>query len=95
MHCSLLPAGYLLWSSNTQAILKHLRRHPLPLQAFATALKTLNLTAAQLLANKPLLDTVLSFHVIPTVVKSSDVKGGAEAATLLGPDATLKASLVK
>lgn len=36
----------------------------------------LKLTPAQLLGNKKLLDQVLSLHVVPAVVKSSQIKNG-------------------
>jgi uncharacterized surface protein with fasciclin (FAS1) repeats len=49
---------------------------PRCLQAFETALKALGMTAEQLLGNKELLDAILSFHVVPAVVTSSQIKSG-------------------
>jgi uncharacterized surface protein with fasciclin (FAS1) repeats len=34
------------------------------------------MTAEQLLGNKKLLDAILSFHVVPAVVTSSQIKSG-------------------
>lgn len=45
-------------------------------QAFETALKTLGMTAQQVLGNKKLLDAILSFHVVPAVVTSRQIKSG-------------------
>jgi uncharacterized surface protein with fasciclin (FAS1) repeats len=41
--------------------------------AFSKALSALNLTAEQLLGNKELLTKVLTYHVVPGVVKAADV----------------------
>jgi uncharacterized surface protein with fasciclin (FAS1) repeats len=53
--------------------------------AFDAALKALNLTADQLLANKELLTSVLLYHVVPGAIKSDVVVtlNGAKVATAL------------
>lgn len=62
--------------------------------AFAAALKALNLTAAQLVGNKKLLDTILSYHVVPGVAAlSTGLKNGQEVGTALSKDAKLKVEL--
>jgi len=52
--------------------------------AFAALLQELNLTATQLLANKPLLTQVLTYHVLPGRAFASDVSKGLVAASVLG-----------
>lgn len=44
--------------------------------AFANLLAELGMTKAQLLANKPLLQSVLTYHVLPATVMAKDVKPG-------------------
>ena len=52
--------------------------------AFASALTELGLTKAQLLANKPLLTTVLTYHVVPSKVASSAIPFGKAITTVQG-----------
>ncbi len=52
--------------------------------AFAALLAELNLTAAQLLANKPLLTQVLTYHVLPKRVLANDLSNGLAVATVQG-----------
>ena len=44
--------------------------------AFANLLTELGMTKAQLFANKPLLQSVLTYHVLPATVMAKDVKPG-------------------
>lgn len=60
--------------------------------AFASLLAELNVTADQLLANKPLLTTVLTYHVLPTRVQAEDIRNGATPTTVQGQ--TFKLSTV-
>lgn len=62
-------------------------------QAFADALKSLNLTKAQLLADKTTLTSILTYHVIPSKAMAADVVklNGQEVATVNG--AKLKISV--
>jgi uncharacterized surface protein with fasciclin (FAS1) repeats len=61
------------------------------LQAFAVLLEALNVTAAQLLANKELLTAVLAFHILPEPHPASDVTAaGINATSLLGQDLNIK-----
>jgi transforming growth factor-beta-induced protein len=55
-------------------------------QAFADALKALNLTKAQLLADKTTLTSILTYHVIPSKAMAADVVklNGKEVATVNG-----------
>jgi transforming growth factor-beta-induced protein len=55
----------------------------LPLQAFAALLATLNTSAADLLGKTDLLTQVLSYHIIPSVIRSADIPNGATAVTTL------------
>lgn len=57
--------------------------------AFAAALKKLNITAAALLANKATLNRVLSYHIVPAVVFSKNLKPTQTVQTLLGKTPTL------
>jgi transforming growth factor-beta-induced protein len=52
--------------------------------AFAKLLADLNVTAAQLLANKELLTTVLTYHVLPGRVLAADITNGLAAKTVQG-----------
>jgi len=52
--------------------------------AFGRALAELNLTAAQLLANKPLLTEVLKYHVLASRTLAREIDDGASAITLQG-----------
>eukprot|EP00878_Enallax_costatus_P000885 GHUV01001012.1.p1 GENE.GHUV01001012.1~~GHUV01001012.1.p1 ORF type:complete len:198 (+),score=33.93 GHUV01001012.1:522-1115(+) len=62
-------------------------------QAFEKRLKLLNLTAEALLADKPLLRKILSYHVIPGSPPgptfSKELRNGQRVITLLGPDVPL------
>jgi transforming growth factor-beta-induced protein len=53
-------------------------------RAFEGLLRELNLTASQLLANKPLLTQVLTYHVLASEVLARQVKDGATPVTLQG-----------
>ncbi len=61
--------------------------------AFAALLTELNLTKAQLLANKPLLVKVLTYHVVSGRVFAADVPIGAPIATVETEKFTVDASL--
>jgi uncharacterized surface protein with fasciclin (FAS1) repeats len=52
--------------------------------AFAALLTELNVTKAQLLANKPLLTAVLTYHVLPGKVQKAQVPVGKAITTLQG-----------
>ena len=52
--------------------------------AFAALLTELNLSKAQLLANKPLLTAVLTYHVLPAKVAKVDIKPGLPNTTVQG-----------
>jgi transforming growth factor-beta-induced protein len=52
--------------------------------AFGRALAELNLTAAQLLSNKPLLSEVLKYHVLASRTLARDIDDGVSAITLQG-----------
>jgi len=60
--------------------------------AFAGLLHTLGITKAQLLANRPLLTKVLTYHVLPAKVLAKDVTDGARPTTLQGETFTLNRS---
>ena len=57
--------------------------------AFAALLDELKVTKEALLANKPLLTAVLTYHVLPGRVLASDIKEGAQATTVQGETFTL------
>lgn len=57
--------------------------------AFDKLLRELNLTAEQLLANKPLLTQVLTYHVLSARVLARQVEDGATPATVQGQAITL------
>jgi transforming growth factor-beta-induced protein len=57
--------------------------------AFDALLKELNLSAAELLANKPLLTQVLTYHVLATRVLSREIADGATPTTLQGQNIAL------
>ncbi len=53
--------------------------------AFAALLETLGVTKEELLANKELLTSVLTYHVVPNaVVKAADIPYGSEIVTVNG-----------
>lgn len=58
-------------------------------EAFATALQTLGLTADQLLADKPTLTSILTYHVVKGEVLSTDLTDGMMAPTVNGADLTI------
>ena len=62
--------------------------------AFAALLSELGVTKDQLLANKPLLASVLTYHVVPGRVPSSQVPIGQPITTVQGQAFTVNASLV-
>ena len=62
-------------------------------EAFASLLTELGLTKAQLLANKPLLTKVLTYHVLPSRVLKAQVPVGASVATVQGETFVVDASL--
>lgn len=53
-------------------------------EAFAALLTELGLTKAQLLADKPLLTKVLTYHVVPGAVKKADISLGKGVTTVEG-----------
>jgi len=57
--------------------------------AFAALLHELRVTKAQLLADKTLLTTVLTYHVLPAKVLAKDVTDGLKATTVQGQQFTL------
>jgi uncharacterized surface protein with fasciclin (FAS1) repeats len=61
--------------------------------AFAALLTELNVTKDQLLANKPLLTAVLTYHVVPARVFKADVPVGAPITTVQGETFTVNAQL--
>jgi uncharacterized surface protein with fasciclin (FAS1) repeats len=61
-------------------------------EAFAKLLTALDITAAELLNNKELLTSVLTYHVVPGFYDASDVlsiDGSIESATLNGKSLTI------
>ncbi|GMH41050.1 hypothetical protein BSKO_08960 [Bryopsis sp. KO-2023] len=52
-------------------------------EAFAKALKALDMTAEQLLADKDLLTTILTYHVLPTSYSARQLLGKKKVTTLL------------
>ncbi|KQW46497.1 MULTISPECIES: fasciclin domain-containing protein [unclassified Roseateles] len=61
--------------------------------AFAKLLTELGVTKQQLLANKPLLTQVLTYHVLPSRVLKADVPVGAAITTVQGQTFTVDATL--
>ncbi|MCS6835722.1 MAG: ABC transporter substrate-binding protein [Anaerolineae bacterium] len=61
-------------------------------EAFAAALSALGLTAEQVLADTETLTAILTYHVIPGKVMSSDLKDGMTATTVNGADVTFSVS---
>lgn len=61
--------------------------------AFASLLTELGLTKAQLLANKPLLTKVLTYHVVPSRVLRADVPVGPAITTVQGETFTVNSAL--
>jgi uncharacterized surface protein with fasciclin (FAS1) repeats len=62
-------------------------------EAFAALLTELGLTKAQLLANKPLLTKVLTYHVLAARVLKADVVPGVQPATVEGETFSISAGL--
>ena len=62
-------------------------------EAFAALLEELGVTKEALLANKPLLTAVLTYHVLDGRVLKADVPVGAEISTLQGDTFTVDATL--
>lgn len=62
--------------------------------AFASLLAELGVTKAQLLANKPLLQQVLTYHVLPAEVPRSRVPVGVPITTVQGGTFTIDSNLV-
>jgi uncharacterized surface protein with fasciclin (FAS1) repeats len=62
--------------------------------AFAALLAELGLTKEQLLANKPLLTSVLTYHVLGARVLKADILPGTQPATVQGETFSISASLV-
>jgi uncharacterized surface protein with fasciclin (FAS1) repeats len=62
--------------------------------AFASLLRELGLTKDQLLANKPLLTSVLTYHVVPGQVTQSQIPVGAPITTVQGQTLTVNNSFV-
>jgi transforming growth factor-beta-induced protein len=60
--------------------------------AFDALLRELNLTAEQLLANRPLLTQVLTYHVLGSRVLARQIENGATPQTLQGQNITLNTS---
>ncbi len=58
-------------------------------EAFATALQTLGLTADELLADKPTLTSILTYHVVKGEVLSTDLTDGMMAPTVNGAELTI------
>ncbi len=58
-------------------------------EAFAAALGDLGLSAEDLLADTELLTTILTYHVIPAEVLSTDLSDGQTAATVQGEEVTI------
>jgi len=61
--------------------------------AFANLLTELGLTKAELLANKPLLTKVLTYHVLPGRVLKAEVPVGPAIATVQGESFTINSAL--
>lgn len=61
--------------------------------AFAALLTELGVSKADLLANKPLLTTVLTYHVVPARVLKAEVPVGTAITTVQGKSFTVNASL--
>jgi uncharacterized surface protein with fasciclin (FAS1) repeats len=62
--------------------------------AFAALLTELGVTKAQLLANKPLLTAVLTYHVLGARVLKADVVPGAQPNTVQGENFSISPALV-
>jgi transforming growth factor-beta-induced protein len=91
-----LPQTATLEAAIRAAGLEHTLRGPGPFtlfaptnDAFAKLLTELHLTAAQLLANKPLLTEVLTYHVLATRVLARQIEDGATPTTVQGQSITL------
>ena len=61
--------------------------------AFAALLTELGVSKADLLANKPLLTSVLTYHVLPARVLKAEVPVGTAVKTVQGETLTVNASL--
>ena len=64
-----------------------------PNDAFAALLTELGVSKAQLLADKPLLTEVLTYHVVPAAVPSDQVPVNTPIATVQGDSFTVDATL--
>ena len=62
--------------------------------AFAALFTELGLTTVQLLANKPLLTTVLSYHLVPGRVLKVDIPVNTDIATVQGETLRVSSGLV-
>ncbi len=62
--------------------------------AFANALTELGVTKAALLANKPLLSKILTYHVVPGKVLKAQVPVGVAIATVQGESFSVSSALV-
>ena len=62
--------------------------------AFASLLQELGVTKEQLLANKPLLTTVLTYHVVPGRVTQAQIPFGTPIATVQGQTFTVNSAFV-
>lgn len=60
--------------------------------AFAALLTELGVSKAQLLADKPLLTTVLTYHVLPAAVRRADIPLGKAVTTVQGGIVKIEAS---
>ena len=54
------------------------------MQAFTALLADLKISAADLLANTELLTRVLSYHIIPSVIRAANIPAGTTLVTTLG-----------
>ena len=61
--------------------------------AFANLLTELGLTKAQLLASKPLLTTVLTYHVVPGTILKAEVPVATPITTVQGETFSVSAAL--
>ena len=64
-------------------------------EAFATALASLNMTAEAVLGNQELLCTVLEYHILPSVVLSSQITAEPMSVATLLPGANVTVRILK
>jgi len=64
-------------------------------QAFEDALEALGMTAEQLLADEHMLTTILSYHIVPSVIASSDITSRSVGLPTLLRNAYLKARVYR